>query len=583
MRRPQILLSHVVMGLLLLLLLATAVGPLLLPIRNPDFFWHLRTGEWIWQHRALPQEFLGAAVAQGTPAETQRFTATSYWLSQLGFHLAHAAGGMAAIIAARFVLLGALVLLLVRRRSGDGLVFLGLLGLAVAALATYAEERPQYLSFVFAALLLWLLDGFHGEPSLVALRRRAAAIPLLLLLWANCHGGYIVGLGLIGLTVLGEAFKRLLPRLEPLPPDRWRLLLGAAAAGFLVSFLNPNLDFVFRFAVLPEWQRAFIAEYQSTIHVYRFFDNSSIVAYWLLLVLTVAGLAASWRNPDPTSLVLTAVTGYLSFTQNRFVPFFVVVALPVAGRVLSGPRVVRAARVLVVAAAIGTSVLLLREVGFDFLDSRVGEVNRLLFPVEAAEIIEREGLSGNIFCHYDWGGYLLWRLAPAKVFIDGRNADRDLLEAYRTILAGAADDGGQFRKARFAAAGIRVAVIDFYDPWSGGLRGIVDDLLADPAWAPVYTSPNVVVFAVATVENRERLGRIAIPKQEFAERLLLYCAQVVAAAPRYVPVHVTRGDLLVRLGDREGALRSWREALRLAPDHQPAQERIESLEGANGR
>lgn len=579
--RLQISLPRLVTGLLLLLLLlAVAVGPLLLPIRDPDFFWHLRTGEWIWQHRSLSAEFLGAAIPQGTPAETQRFTTTSYWLSQVGLHLVHAAGGMGAIVALRFVLFGALLLLLVRRRSGDGLVFLGLLVLAVAALSTFPAERPQYLSFVFAALLLWLLDGFRDAPTPAALRRRAVAIPLLMLVWANCHGGYVVGLGLIGLTVFAASLKRLHPGLGPLPTDRWRLLLGSGAAGLLVSFLNPNGGYVFRFAVLPDWLRAFINEYQSTIVVYRTSGDPAFIAYWLLLALTTAGLAASWRRPDPTAVILTAVTGYLSFTQSRFVPFFVIVALPVVCRALSGPRVVRVARVLVVAAAVVAGGVLLKIEAWQFLEpDHVGEVDRHLFPVAAAEFIEREGLRENIFSHYDWGGYLLWRLAPAKVFIDGRNADRDILWAYRTILTGegAAGDPGQFRKDRFAAAGIRLAVIDFFDPFAGELRSLVDVLLADPAWAPVFSSQQVVVFVKATSENQGTLGRIAISKAEFAARLLEYCSQVIAARPGHVPPYVARGDLLLRLGDREGALRSWREALRIAPGNRPVQERIEDL------
>src|SRR5512138_2792550 len=102
-------LSRAVAALLVLLLLPVAIGPLLFPIRDQDFFWHLRTGEWIWQHRALPQEFLGAALAQGAPAETQRFTLTSYWLSQTALYLLHTAGGMQAIVALRLFLLGMLL------------------------------------------------------------------------------------------------------------------------------------------------------------------------------------------------------------------------------------------------------------------------------------------------------------------------------------------------------------------------------------------------------------------------------------------------------------------------------------------
>ena len=39
---------------LLAVLVATALAYLLRPIMDPDFFWHLKTGEWIREHRGLP-------------------------------------------------------------------------------------------------------------------------------------------------------------------------------------------------------------------------------------------------------------------------------------------------------------------------------------------------------------------------------------------------------------------------------------------------------------------------------------------------------------------------------------------------
>jgi hypothetical protein len=57
------------------------------PFSDTDFFWHLKTGEWIWQHQALPTADPFAYPTPATLDARQRFTLTSYWLSQIAYHL----------------------------------------------------------------------------------------------------------------------------------------------------------------------------------------------------------------------------------------------------------------------------------------------------------------------------------------------------------------------------------------------------------------------------------------------------------------------------------------------------------------
>src|SRR5512134_3744080 len=148
--------STVARWLIVLVLLANAAGFLLLPFSDPDFFWHLRTGEWIREHRSLPQGLISLATSRHPTPETERFTATSYWLAQLLLALLHDAGGRGAIVALRWLLFFLLLLLIARRARGDALVLSGLLSVAVIPLGYYPAERPQFHSFVFSAALLLL-------------------------------------------------------------------------------------------------------------------------------------------------------------------------------------------------------------------------------------------------------------------------------------------------------------------------------------------------------------------------------------------------------------------------------------------
>jgi tetratricopeptide (TPR) repeat protein len=112
----------------------------------------------------------------------------------------------------------------------------------------------------------------------------------------------------------------------------------------------------------------------------------------------------------------------------------------------------------------------------------------------------------------------------------------------------------------------------------------MDDLLADPSWVPVFAAPNSVVFAEDVPENRAVILRHALPKEEFFPLLLEYSSSLIASNPAYVQAHVARGDILLRLGDRAGALRSFEDVLRIAPQQPVARARVARLkeQGASG-
>ena len=573
--------------LVALLLLAVSAKDLFVPVRDPDFFWHLKTGEWIWEQRSLPDEFLFTASEQRSPAVVQRFAMTSYWAAEVLYHLAYAVGGMGGIVVLRILLFSLLLLLLLRsRKEADDLVLLGLLVLAAIVLSAYPEERPQYFSFVFAAVLLWLLERLRAPGSAASLRWGAAGVPVLMVVWANCHGGFVVGLGLMGIYVLAESIKRLHPALAPLPAERWRLLLAAGGGGFVASLLNPNSWHVFEVAILPAWATEFVTEYRSTIAAFRYGAEDAIIVYWMLLAIVVATLLLTWKKPDLTTIALTAVTGYFSFTQLRYIPFFLVAALPAAARALSTPRLVRPARVAIAAAGLAAGLFYLRDAGeMPGNLSRIAEVDRSRFPVDAADFIQREGLQGNLFNQYEWGGYLLWRLAPAKSFIDGRLTDKGLLDTYNRILVGdfRPVDGRPFWKDHFAKHGIHYTVTTPFNLYNGKVTGLIDVLLTDPGWAPVFVSPPSVVFAEDTPANHQAIRRNALQQGRFYKLLLDSCDPWIAAQPGNPAPYVARGDLLLRLGERPAALRAYEEALRFAPRHPIAKAKADWLRATGVR
>jgi hypothetical protein len=99
-----------------LLTLSLAVAAALLgcqPLSDPDVWWHLRSGEWILEHRRVP------TLDPFTFASAGRLWVDLHWLFQIVLALVFRVGGVAGIILVTAALSG-LTLLVIRTARGRG-------------------------------------------------------------------------------------------------------------------------------------------------------------------------------------------------------------------------------------------------------------------------------------------------------------------------------------------------------------------------------------------------------------------------------------------------------------------------------
>lgn len=566
---------------LILLLLVAAARPLAYGIDDADFFWHLKTGAWIWEHGSLPREFLFSQTAPATMDATQRVTMTSYWAVQVLYHLVHARGGLPGIVALRVVLMAFLVgSLLFRRIGADRLIFLGNVLLGVIVLRVYLFERPQVFSFLFFSLLLLALDRIRRAAPGTSPRAALLALPLLMIAWANCHGGFVIGQGVILLTLAAEGVKFVHPALGPLPGARYRQLATAGAAGVLGAFLNPNTWHVASVARLPAWMKAGNLEYQSTVTFFRENGEPAVVVFWLLLALAILSVALDARRPDLTSLALVGGTGIVAFGGVRYLAFFVICAVPMIARVFSRVRFLTAGRLLVTLPALAAGLFLLPG-DLRYLEhaDRAAAVSPLDYPVDAADFLEAHDLRGNMYNYWPWGGYLIWRLPTVRDFSDGRNSQHAVFQMNVDVEAGNKRVvAGQPRwESVFREHGIRYTVIPIFYPRGGGVQDLLFALADSPAWAPVFIGANAVIFVEDTPENRgvERLPLAS--RDQFLSLLVERCAQLNERLPSYPFPFIARGDLLVRLRRFDAARAAYRSALAIVPFNQRLRRRLAEL------
>ena len=185
------------------------------PIIDPDFWWHLRTGQYILETKSIPYTDIFSTVRFGSEWVTHE------WLSEVFMYSIFRLLGYGGLIVAFSIIVTAAFWITYqqcRKRAGHPYVaaFAVLLG-AAATLPTWGV-RPQMFSLLFASIFISLLDRYCRRevmPSIWWL------VPLFIL-WVNMHAGFALGLVLIVLTIAGLFLDWFLLRKDTLA-NVWRL------------------------------------------------------------------------------------------------------------------------------------------------------------------------------------------------------------------------------------------------------------------------------------------------------------------------------------------------------------------------
>ncbi|QEL13253.1 hypothetical protein [Limnoglobus roseus] len=210
---------HVVaVGFLAILFVVNTIFPLW----HTDVWGHVRYGQWMVEHRAIPDREPFSIWWDGRQRFTQFYTVSHlvmYFVYAVGTHfaggddLSQLAGGVEALrflhaflVVARY---GLLYVAFGRIGRSWPVAFLGMIAVMMLDLSNMAVFRPQSFGQVFFALLLIPL----GRDVLS--RRAMVFIPLLTALWANTHGSYLVVHGLLFALAAGRIADCLFPTTGP--------------------------------------------------------------------------------------------------------------------------------------------------------------------------------------------------------------------------------------------------------------------------------------------------------------------------------------------------------------------------------
>ena len=199
------------------LALAVAIAVVLLPrlltvYADPDLWWHLYVGERILDTGTLPEVDDLSFTAAGDPWIDHE------WGVEILMALAWRAAGPPGLTLLRIGLLlaltGGLTFLLWQRwRHPLGCALAVLVALPFVSM--FINVRAHAFTYTLAVGVLVLLELARRRPVLLL------ALPLLMVLWVNLHGGFLLGLvlGLVGIA--GLALGREGEGVRP-PSGSWR-------------------------------------------------------------------------------------------------------------------------------------------------------------------------------------------------------------------------------------------------------------------------------------------------------------------------------------------------------------------------
>jgi hypothetical protein len=387
---------------------------------DPDLWGFLRVGLDMVHTRALP--------ALDPYSFTQdRPWINHEWLSQVALGLAYTAGGVAGLALLKGILTVSILLpVWWALRGADPVARMITLAIVVIGTApSTATLRPQLWSMLCLVVLCRAL----------ASNRRSAKrwLPLLFAAWANLHGGWIVGLGVLGLWAAADVLSERRGVIE------WAAIVCASVAATLATpygaalwrFIADTVQFTRN---LGDWQPLWTARTMN----------------WL--PCAVAFVAAIWATLQPHRhrwhiAGVLALLAYSSLRVWRIGPLFVVATAVLIGPLIAARWPGRAARVQPPSAAndrAAAAVLCLAMIaGAAWVAStslRCIEVTGTWVPPADAVRLLASARPGRIVTFFDWGEYVLWHLGPRlRVSMDGRRetvySDAPLAE-HDAILAG---------------------------------------------------------------------------------------------------------------------------------------------------
>lgn len=378
------------------------------PYRDKDWGWHYKYGEYLFAHGKILMEDIYSWTMSGFPWRNHEwlFDPIIYVIFKYSGYIGASLAG-ALVLMACFYFLTKKFILNYWQLAIAGFFFVGL-----TQTGAFEGLRSQILALLPLSLLIYVLMG--SSENL----KRLWLLPPLMLLWVNLHGSFVYGLMIIGIYFAIYFFR--------FPKKRW-LFIGIGLLSILVTLFNPFVLGVYYEALIhstsPYLQNVF-----EWMPITSCFNNCSLPSFYVYLVLVVLAFIELPNMQNLPLLITGIILGFLTFNYRRNEPTFVVVTLPIVASYLASLKIDLAKYkfvpflFLIGTVAVIEYNLVNRLPGFDYY--KFNEQDYCKYgsgcSPQLANVLKIDPPQGRGFNFYDWGGYLIGKDVPVKLFIDGR-------------------------------------------------------------------------------------------------------------------------------------------------------------------
>lgn len=401
-------------------------------VNDPDFGWHLKSGQLYAETHRIPAHDTFSYTMKDYAWVNHEYAADTFY-----YLLYHLGQGTTILLSLFFLGVAVITFLVVLPRTflsalhADERLFAGLIALLVSR--TFFGVRSQVFDWLGFLLVILIWN-----------RYKQTAIPRMLLwyiplffFWANIHGGFFIGFAVLGFLFCFDGIDRLMSGTFSLwiVKEKHRLLsaLGIIILAGASTFVNPygihlHQDIIRTLGshssftqTIQEWQPATI----STAILLPF----TIYIFSLIFLLMLQKRESSFALRDA---MLMSICLLAALSSVRFIPFFVPISLPFFARTFAKQEFFLPMLLLVLFPGFLLSVKYEDSTRTNN-NTSPGVLSSSLVtpdlrdnvfysdaPVNALAYLRNHPMKGNMFNDYDWGGTLIWSFPEYKVFIDGR-------------------------------------------------------------------------------------------------------------------------------------------------------------------
>jgi len=402
------------------------------PIRPHDFWWHIAVGREILSTGHIPLTDIYSYTEAGQAYSSYQI----YWLMETILYAIYKLGGPALVVFIQSLMITSAYAVLFMickgvsnswRMAAMGTLFAAALGL------NDWNVRPQSITFLLASLILLAIYAYRKKPGWGWL----AVFPACMLVWANSHGTFVIGLALIAIWWGQELWTALIQWIQHRSSIQLKAVLApgiALVASCLACLVNPRGMGIISYVrsltsnsavqnLVTEWAPPTFTTLMGAI----FF--AGLIIGGILLVI-------DFKKLSFYQVVIYLGFGILSLRTSRGIVWFGIVMAPIVAEQLAGlvehykkaavqPMVQGGSRIInmvFVALILLMSVITLPwfKSALPLPSDKAGLISSET-PVEATAFLLEQNPPGRIFNAMSFGSYLIWAAYPEyQVFADSR-------------------------------------------------------------------------------------------------------------------------------------------------------------------